>query len=137
MKALRAVVVASGLGAAVAEEIHLVNCDGAPWRFSSIAYYAGSPNGNPPASDNLCNFALTGFTTWEGATLKRTFTTGVTVTTHIKANAQNEDLWAEVGSVSNGFKTFTCYKDDKHLLWQTGGVEGGEFCRSIYYCLPN
>ncbi|KAJ4017803.1 hypothetical protein NW752_001709 [Fusarium irregulare] len=75
---------------------------------------------------------------WEGATVKGTFSSGVTFTSNIFADAANKDINQWAGSGSNGFKDFTCWKTGSprgkpFLLYKVDGWEA----YSIYFCRNN
>ncbi|KAK3361869.1 hypothetical protein B0T24DRAFT_684100 [Lasiosphaeria ovina] len=113
--------------------IHLVNCP----RNSLIVYCAndGSSSCNSyPSSNNVVRFGS--LFQWEGGNYGGTFSTGVVFSWQIAFNAQTSlyPNYSGVGSGTNGFTTFDCFKDDKHTIFNDPNGSGA--CRAIYYCLP-
>ncbi|KAH8808615.1 hypothetical protein F5884DRAFT_900835 [Xylogone sp. PMI_703] len=68
---------------------------------------------------------------WEGGTHSCTFPSSTTFSWGIAADAQSHATFTAVGGGNNGFKQFTCYKDDGHGMFTQNGVT----CKSVYYCI--
>ncbi|KAK3390289.1 hypothetical protein B0H63DRAFT_519519 [Podospora didyma] len=113
-----------------AEGVHLVDCGGV---YSLVVYCANDSNCSFfPSGSNKCVPPPGGLTTWAAHPGSCTFSTGVTFLWNLVSNAQTYPNYAVVGSASNGFRSFTCRKDHKHIMFYDGN---GYSCRSIYYCL--
>jgi predicted heme/steroid binding protein len=113
----------------------------APTNFPTLSYPAGSDsqNGEVPTNNDICNGGVWGFSQpimWEGTTQTCGFDTGDVVTTNIESNAQQLANYAWVGTVSNQYKTFNCYKDSGRQLYYVNDVGGQVSCDSIYWCNP-
>ncbi|KAK1778231.1 hypothetical protein QBC45DRAFT_328947, partial [Copromyces sp. CBS 386.78] len=84
-------------------------------------------------SSNVCVKSISGLTEayhiWKGNTQSCTFSSGVTFTWNIPSNAQSLQDYSYVGTGSNGYSTFSGYKDDKHYAIRYNA----HTCHSIYY----
>ncbi|KAK3307182.1 uncharacterized protein B0T15DRAFT_492676 [Chaetomium strumarium] len=136
-----AILVTLHIAFAAADEIHLVNCQNTsprlpPDEYTVMAYYASSGDLNsPPSSNNLCFPVSSGTVQWERSDgVSCTFPTGVTFHETLNANAPSAPNFSAVGSGSNGFNSYTCYKDNGHQLYVD---RDAKVCFSRYYCLSN
>jgi hypothetical protein len=112
------------------ETVILANCDPNGSSKSSNALYYAAGHDASGGPDDDCGVQGGGLVTWEGRKISCQFKTGVTLSASIDSGAQGKNNFEVVGSATNGFRGFTCRKDDKHVVWS-----GSSFtCRSIYYC---
>jgi len=112
------------------ETVILANCDPNGSSKSSNAFYYAAGHDASGTPDDDCLIQGSGLVTWEGRKISCQFKTGVTLNVAIDSGAQGNKDFEIVGSANNGFRGFTCRKDNKHVLWS-----GSTFsCRSIYYC---
>ncbi|KAI0105546.1 hypothetical protein GGR51DRAFT_192805 [Nemania sp. FL0031] len=115
------------------DSVHLVNCAGSD-EYSVVVYCADDLNCDfPPSSSNYIQVG-TGdeYYTWEQQNQSVTFSTGVTFNWTINSDGNTAPNYTPQGSGSNGFKPFTCYKDDQHLMYND---DQGNKCDSVYYCV--
>ncbi|KAL2015121.1 hypothetical protein VTK56DRAFT_6295 [Thermocarpiscus australiensis] len=136
-----AILMALRVAFAAADEIHLVNCQNTSPNlprdeYTVMAYYASSGDLNsPPSSNNLCFPVSFGTVQWEkSGGVSCTFPTGVTFHETLNGNAASAPDFSAVGSGSNGFNSYTCYKDNGHELYVDNDAK---VCFSTYYCLRN
>jgi hypothetical protein len=115
------------------EGVHLVNCAGNGLLYSIIVYCPDDNNcKHQPSSDNQCFLTTSSLVKWEGKTAGCAFTSGVTFSYTLPADAKSKPKFSAVGSASNGFRGFTVYNDDEPVLYTAGN---GAVCRSVYYAL--
>ncbi|KAK4188636.1 hypothetical protein QBC35DRAFT_462808 [Podospora australis] len=110
------------------EGVHLVNCN----TYSTVIYCPndGDCNHNP-GPGNSC--ATAGIRKWEGTRQSCRFSTGVTFSWFVQANAQQQPDFSVVGDGDNGRgRPWTIRKDNKHNMYTDGN---GNRCDSIYYAL--
>ncbi|KAK4118427.1 hypothetical protein N657DRAFT_651261 [Parathielavia appendiculata] len=118
---------------------YLVSCCQPEAHSSHIFYYsasANSQNGNAPASNDQCAVTTDNYVWWEQDGRSCKFPTGVSVVTHIDADAASRPLYSWAGWASNGYKNFNCYRDNGRTLFTTSGPEWANTCSSVYYCVP-
>ncbi|KAF2243674.1 hypothetical protein BU26DRAFT_509481 [Trematosphaeria pertusa] len=111
------------------ETVILSNCDPAGTYGSYFYYYKAGHDANG-GYDDACGVQGGSFVTWEGRSISCRFNSGVTFTSSIVQNAQSQADFTIAGSGSNGFRSFTCRKDNKRVHFSGSGFS----CRSIYYC---
>ncbi|KAH8881919.1 hypothetical protein GQ53DRAFT_832049 [Thozetella sp. PMI_491] len=125
----------------LAEEIHLVDCSGfsafgGNTAWSEIIYYSNTPDSSIPPNDNRCQISGP----WEGTNAGCGFPTGVHATSHIVTNGRSVGNFNWAGTADNDFGSFTCFKDDEHILFHQSTNRDGSpgwnvACKSIYYCI--
>ncbi|KAK3938730.1 hypothetical protein QBC46DRAFT_317176 [Diplogelasinospora grovesii] len=120
--------------AVTAEGVHMVNCIGNS-DTSELVYCSndGSCTGPVPSSSNICVMGVNFLFTWEGSPQGCTFPSGTKFNWSINADAQDQPNYSLVGTGSNPYHNFNCYKDDQHTLF----TSNGQTCKSIYYCLDS
>ncbi|KAK8030053.1 hypothetical protein PG993_011344 [Apiospora rasikravindrae] len=120
-------VIAAFIGSAVAREgIHFVKCS--PANYEAINYYADDSKANSfPGASNTCIPSPN----WHSVS-QCTYTSGVRLSWNIPTNAESYAVGANVGTVNNGFHTYTCKRDDDHYAYTEGN---GNRCTSVFYCL--
>ncbi|KAL7931710.1 hypothetical protein V8C35DRAFT_282366 [Trichoderma chlorosporum] len=111
------------------ETLYLVNHQEGALTFS------GMVNGEEPPSDSdICNLTTSGFVTWEGTTLECTFSSGVIASSTIQDGTHA--TFSQSGTATNGFRGFTCFRDNNRLLYAAFAGEGGsDDVFSIYFCI--
>lgn len=117
------------------ETIYLSNCvtTGSAYNRSGMFYYAdgdASQNGERPASGNYASVNGGNLVGWEGKSVSGTFGSGVTFTSNINAGSHAAYSWS--GSGSNGYRSFSCYRDNERFLFNSASWGN---CYSIYYCI--
>ncbi|XXH00701.1 hypothetical protein Hte_007051 [Hypoxylon texense] len=114
----------AGLSKRARESIHMVNCD----TYKAIDYYADDTKDNVfPGNNNEC--VANSFK--EGSPSSCKFGSGVTFSWVLSSNAASASQASQVGTGSNGFHNFNCFKDDGHTLYTDGN---GKKCTSTYVC---
>ncbi|CAN8103149.1 unnamed protein product [Discula destructiva] len=119
---------------AAADEVHLVNCDGS-LDHGEVVYCANGVDcdATVPSNANLCQTSSGSDFVWEGSYHTCTFSTGVTFSWQLAAGVAT---YGYAGSASNGYETFSCYRDsDPVMAFTLSGTN--DVCKSIYYCLSN
>ena len=121
------------------ETLYLTNCrnggnaPGSPLTyFSQVEWYAaghGSQNGE--VSDDWCQVTRSGWQWWENGPVSCKFRSGVTVWANIASWGQSVPVGNWVGTASNGYRSFNCYKDSGRALYHF--FDG--YCSAIYYCV--
>ncbi|KAK3898428.1 hypothetical protein C8A05DRAFT_47261 [Staphylotrichum tortipilum] len=127
-----------------AEGVHLFNCrpssNNVAQTWQSLVVYCANDSdcGNPgynPSSDNVCVKSSSGtawnYHIWEGGSQSCTFPTGVKFSWNISSNAQAQPNYSTVGKGSNGYRSFTGYKDDHGAAVSYNSHS----CEKIYYYL--
>ncbi|KAL6811936.1 hypothetical protein J3E69DRAFT_349024 [Trichoderma sp. SZMC 28015] len=117
-----------------ADSIHIVYCTPLPGEGSnsippfSAAVYC--PNDNAcqlPTSNNVCKIDPSQLGV--GGPFSCKFPSGVTFTWEISYEAYTAPLYSQVAGGSNGFQSFTGYKDDGHAFCSIGSYS----CATDYY----
>ena len=112
------------------ETVILSNCDPNGSVKSSNAFYYAAGRDARGAPNDDCVVQAGSLVTWEGRNITCTYPTGTRLDITINRDAQSQPNFQVVGRANNGFRGFTCRKDDKHVVWS-----GANFvCRAIYYC---
>ncbi|KAH7303619.1 hypothetical protein B0I35DRAFT_414972 [Stachybotrys elegans] len=130
---------ALGFAFTAADEIHFVNCQNT------------SPSQPLDIGSNICH-PSPGVTQWErsGGVSCRFPISGVVFQAALRSDAASAPNFTVVGIIlrlrtvdsltngrrsgSNGFNTYTCYKDNGHSLYVDNDAK---VCFSLYYCLQN
>ncbi|CEI61421.1 unnamed protein product [Fusarium venenatum] len=126
---------------ASAELVYLVNSVKGNEISSGMAYYAdGHSAENFAQPQDYTDVTHGSNVHWEGKPVKEqgNFSSGVSFTSNIFADAASKDLNQWAGSGNNGFKDFTCWKAYSNrgkpfLLYRVDGWE----VYSIYFCRNN
>ncbi|KAH7185089.1 uncharacterized protein B0J16DRAFT_384151 [Fusarium flagelliforme] len=139
MKATSLLAAALAAYTASAETVYLVNSFKGSETSSGMAYYDNNHSSANQARPQDYTDVVNGINVhWEGATVKGTFSSGVTFTSNIVADANNKEINQWAGSGSNGLKDFTCWKAGSprgkpFLLYKVDGWE----VYPIYFCRNN
>ncbi|QPC70414.1 hypothetical protein HYE68_001166 [Fusarium pseudograminearum] len=126
---------------ASAEMVYLVNSVKGNEISSGMAYYADGHSAANLAQPDTYTDVTHGYNVhWEGNDVKGTFSSGVTFTSKIAADAASKTYNSWVGSGNNGYKDFTCWKTSNpgsspsfSLLYRVDGWD----VYSIYFCRNN
>ncbi|KAF4338962.1 myroilysin precursor [Fusarium beomiforme] len=118
------------------EVVYLVNSRKGNDISSGMAYYGeGHSPANGARPDDYTDIRHGSNIQWEGLSLKGTFSSGVGFTSNINSDAASKEINSWVGTGTNGYKNFNCYKS-----WATGAspsilyqVDGWDVY-SIYFC---
>jgi hypothetical protein len=114
------------------EIVYLVNC-GDHNDYSTMVYYKDWTKSQhaeePDAIARVCS--TFGAVHWEGFALSTRFADGNIFTSNIRNGANNLSNGDVAGDGLNNYRQFTCYKDNKRLLYLD---PNGYNCYSIYYC---
>ncbi|KAI1098853.1 hypothetical protein F4804DRAFT_337808 [Jackrogersella minutella] len=117
---------AAGLSKRARESIHMVNCQ----TYVAVDYYADDSNdGSFPGNNNEC--IPSGGSFHEGSSTSCTFGSGVSFSWFLSSGANSASDGTDVGTGSNGFHNFNCFRDDNHVLYTDGN---GHACSSTYVC---
>ncbi|KAI1135657.1 hypothetical protein F5Y05DRAFT_415996 [Hypoxylon sp. FL0543] len=112
-----------GLSKRARESIHLADCV----TYKVADYYPDdSQDDNFPATNNECVLSG-GFR--EGQTSSCTFGSGVTFTYTLDGGALDAPNAQLIGTGTNGFHSWNCFRDDNHVLYTDGN---GHQCKTIY-----
>ncbi|KAI0833101.1 hypothetical protein F5Y06DRAFT_186051 [Hypoxylon sp. FL0890] len=115
----------AGLSKRARESVHLVDCG----TYQVADYYADdTQDGKFPGDNNEC-VSNGGF--HEGSSTSCKFGSGVTFSWFLSSGARSAAQATQVGTGSNGFHNFNCFRDDNHVLYTDGH---GNACKSIYVC---
>ncbi|KAF5648955.1 myroilysin precursor [Fusarium sp. NRRL 52700] len=127
--------------ATAADTLYLVNSWKGNEISSGMAYYAdghdatGGIAGSLP--DDYVDVTHGSYATWEGQAVKGTFGTGVSFTSNIFADAASKHDNSWVGTGTNGYHTYNCWKRfgpaGKPVILYT--VDGWNV-QTLYWCRP-
>ncbi|KAF5650718.1 myroilysin precursor [Fusarium sp. NRRL 52700] len=123
---------------AASDSVYLVNSYKGNEISSGIAYYAdghSATGGSRP--DDYVDVVHGSNIIWEGQTVKGTFSSGVSFTSNIFADAGSKQINAWSGTGTNGFHTYNCYKgfSPGGKNWVLYTVDGWTV-NVVYFCNP-
>ncbi|TVY59821.1 hypothetical protein Focb16_v003612 [Fusarium oxysporum f. sp. cubense] len=121
------------------EYVYLVNSRKGNEISSGMAYYGeGHSAANMAHPDDYVDIRHGSNIQWEGLSLKGTFGSGVSFTSNIFADAASKEINSWVGTGTNGYQKFNCYKGfsprgSPFILYKIDGWD----VYDIYFCMNN